>query len=105
MLILQLGLVPAESGANHMPGWRAHSYGYHGDDGNKFAGGVNAAYGPVFTTGDIVGCGVNNVTGQIFFTKNGMFLGYAFEKPATRMKLVVDDCYDMVLTRFSSPSL
>ncbi|KAL9046246.1 MAG: hypothetical protein Q9214_000873 [Letrouitia sp. 1 TL-2023] len=36
-------------------------------------------YGPTFTTGDIVGCGVNFMTGCAFFTKNGVFQGNAFK--------------------------
>ena len=47
------------------------SYGYHGDDGNKFFNGENDSYGPTFSAGDIVGCGYNTVKQEIFFTKNG----------------------------------
>ena len=57
-----------------MPGWY-QGVGYSGDDG-KDAGrlyggcGVEAiAYGPTFTVGDTVGCGIRD--NKIFFTKNG----------------------------------
>lgn len=37
---------------NRLPGWEAHSYGYHGDDGNAFQGsGTGKHYGPVYATG------------------------------------------------------
>jgi len=61
------------------PGWTRDSYGYHGDDGNKFhGGGLGRAYGPGFGAGDVVGCGLNYHNNKVFFTKNGQFLGTAF---------------------------
>jgi hypothetical protein len=36
------------------------------------------AYGPTFTTGDVIGCGLNLVDGSCFYTKNGHHLGIAF---------------------------
>ena len=35
-------------------------------------------YGPMFTTGDVVGAGLHTETNEIFFTKNGEWLGVAF---------------------------
>lgn len=35
-------------------------------------------YGPTFTTGDVVGAGLHTETNDIFFTKNGEWLGVAF---------------------------
>lgn len=34
--------------------------------------------GPPYTGGDIVGCGINFYTNEVFFTKNGTNLGIAF---------------------------
>ncbi len=49
--------------------WERGSYGYHGDDGNKFDGnGKGESYGPKFTKGDTVGGGYNLLTQEIFFT-------------------------------------
>lgn len=62
-----------------MLGWDKHSYGYHGDDGHSFcSSGTGQPYGPTFTTGDIIGCGVDLVHNQCFYTKNGTHLGTAF---------------------------
>ena len=63
-----------------MPGWKAGSVGYHGDDGVMFlgsAGGYSKTDGKTFGTGDIVGCGVNfgsQGTHAVFFTLNGEVL-------------------------------
>ena len=47
-----IGFAASEVELNRLPGWDAHSYGYHGDDGNAFKGsGKGYAYGPTFTTG------------------------------------------------------
>lgn len=63
-----------------LKGWDKQSYGYHGDDGNSFCSSGNGQpYGPTFTTGDIIGCGVNLVDNTCFYTKNGHHLGIAFK--------------------------
>lgn len=63
-----------------MPGWDSQSYGYHGDDGGIFhaAGSMIKEYGSHFGVGDTIGCGVDYPKQAIFFTLNGVFLGYAF---------------------------
>lgn len=60
------------------PGTDNNSYGYSGEDG-KFLHATTRrdAYGPTFTTNDIVGGGINFSTQEMFFTKNGKFLGTA----------------------------
>ena len=81
-------------------GWQNGSWGYHGDDGSKYwfdhshfssqsssdslqsnmqmKGSCSDKYGPSFTVGDVIGCGVNNITKEMFFTKNGFMIGVAF---------------------------
>lgn len=49
--------------------WEPNSYGYHGDDGNKFHNsGKGEEYGPKYGTGDIVGAGMHFGKQEIFFT-------------------------------------
>ncbi|XP_063994191.1 ran-binding protein 9 isoform X2 [Diachasmimorpha longicaudata] len=74
-----IGLSAHGVNVNRLPGWDKHSYGYHGDDGHSFcSSGTGQPYGPTFTTGDIIGCGVNLVDNTAFYTKNGHHLGVAF---------------------------
>lgn len=64
-----------------MPGWESGSFGYHGDDGLVFqqSGQPGNKYGPKYSTGDTVGCCWDMVEGFVFFTRNGEFLGRAFD--------------------------
>lgn len=76
-----VGLSPPNFKLTRQVGTRALSFGYRGDDGRKFSGssgGRGEPYGPFFNTGDVVGCGVNFYTGEVFFAKNGRSLGPAF---------------------------
>lgn len=38
-------------------------------------GGMGEAYGPTFGAGDVIGVGLDNASNNIFFTKNGRYLG------------------------------
>ncbi|KAG8191531.1 hypothetical protein JTE90_019595 [Oedothorax gibbosus] len=74
-----VGLSAQGVNMNRLPGWDKHSYGYHGDDGHSFcSSGTGQPYGPTFTTGDVIGCGVNLIDNTCFYTKNGHHLGIAF---------------------------
>ncbi|KAI9235103.1 MAG: hypothetical protein BYD32DRAFT_384790 [Podila humilis] len=76
-----IGIGVCNSGValDRLPGWEPQSWGYHGDDGNSFGGcGNGRPFGPVFTTGDTIGCGVNFRDMSLFYTKNGAYLGVAF---------------------------
>uniref|UniRef100_A0A7E4W5N9 B30.2/SPRY domain-containing protein n=1 Tax=Panagrellus redivivus TaxID=6233 RepID=A0A7E4W5N9_PANRE len=74
---LGIGIMEKSIELARLPGWDPNSYGYHGDDGNFFsASGKGRPYGPKFGVDDTIGCGVNFVTRQVFFTKNGTNLGY-----------------------------
>ncbi|KAE8749592.1 hypothetical protein FOCC_FOCC003580 [Frankliniella occidentalis] len=74
-----IGLSGQGVNMNRLPGWDKHSYGYHGDDGHSFcSSGSGQPYGPTFTTGDVIGCGVNLIDNTCFYTKNGHNLGIAF---------------------------
>jgi len=74
-----------------MPGWDRHSFGYHGDDGRLYHNTAFLPDGslprwPTFGVGDTVGCGLDYRNDGIFFTRNGVFLGYAFELDDTAPK-------------------
>jgi SPRY domain len=65
---------------HRMPGWDQNSYGYHGDDGGIFHGNGSMIqqYNRTFGVNDTIGCGIDYIQNSIFFTLNGVFLGYAF---------------------------
>lgn len=49
--------------------WEVNSCGYHGDDGLLYRGqGKGEPFGPTYTSGDIVGGGINYATQEFFFT-------------------------------------
>ncbi|KAK0622650.1 ankyrin repeat-containing domain protein [Immersiella caudata] len=60
-----------------MPGW-GRGWGYHGDDGKAFTSGARGVeYGPMYSNGDRIGCGIVMSTGTIYYTKNGGYMGIA----------------------------
>ncbi|ORZ01158.1 concanavalin A-like lectin/glucanase domain-containing protein [Syncephalastrum racemosum] len=74
-----IGFCSPENELDRLPGWDQNSWGYHGDDGHSFEGsGTGKTFGPCFTTGDTVGCGINMADNSAFYTKNGTMLGTAF---------------------------
>eukprot|EP00210_Caulerpa_lentillifera_P006272 g5991.t1 len=74
-----IGFADGEFKLQRQPGWEPRSYGYHGDDGKKFATSESGSiYGPKFGTNDVIGAGIHLENRQMFFTKNGTLLGIAF---------------------------
>src|SRR4051794_36493110 len=60
-------------------GWESSSWGYH-NDGQFFCCSENGElYGPSFTADDIIGCFLNFRNNTVFYTKNGVNLGIAFQ--------------------------
>lgn len=84
--------------SDRMPGWNRNAIGYHADDGRLFhQDGHGRPFGPLCTTGDRMGCGVDfdsdagygNV--NVFFTKNGQLIG-----DPVKMKRPVYGLYPLV---------
>jgi hypothetical protein len=81
-----VGLSSARFNLSRQVGTLDESLGFRGEDGRKFGGNARGAiYGPFFSTGDVIGCGYNFLTRDVFFTKNGRSLGVAFSKVAGRL--------------------
>ena len=72
-----IGIGTKDASLGRLPGWEAHSWGLHGDDGHVyFSGGERGKpYTAPFVLDDTVGCGVNFRTNTLFFTKNGEAIG------------------------------
>ncbi|KAI8076444.1 concanavalin A-like lectin/glucanase domain-containing protein [Gilbertella persicaria] len=80
-VVMAIGLATKPYPIFRMPGWNKFSVGYHSDDGHKFCDDATGgqSYGPSWKIGDTVGCGYCPETGNVFFTLNGQWLGYAFQ--------------------------
>ncbi|MCJ1350302.1 MAG: hypothetical protein MMC33_000283 [Icmadophila ericetorum] len=78
--MIGVGFSGPKASLEKLPGWEPESWAYHGDDGKSFCcHSTGKSYGPTFGTGDVVGCGINFMTGSAFFTKNGVSQGIAFK--------------------------
>lgn len=77
---IAIGFTTESFKMRRQPGWEANSYGYHGDDGLLYRGhGKGETFGPTFTTGDVVGGGINYASEGVFFTKNGHVVGTVYK--------------------------
>lgn len=73
---IAIGIGTGSVSLNRLPGWESQSIGWHGDDGFIFVGSGNGApFGPCYSTGDTVGCGIDFVNERIFFTRNAVVVG------------------------------
>lgn len=73
---VSIGFTDQDFRKDRQPGWEPNTFGYHGDDGRVFHNsGFGTPFGPTYTTGDTVGAGINNASQDVFFTKNGEFIG------------------------------
>ncbi|KAI1825476.1 ankyrin repeat-containing domain protein [Xylaria intraflava] len=73
-----VGFCDEKANLDDMLGCQEGTWGYHGDDGNVFAGNSDGnPYGPKYGEGSVVGCGVNFGEGTAFYTHNGEVIGRA----------------------------
>ncbi|KAG9757778.1 purine and uridine phosphorylase, partial [Aureobasidium melanogenum] len=69
--LVAIGLCNGISSKTGMPGWKAGSWAYHGDDGKKFgANGEGERYNETYDTGDTICCGIDFNSNIITFYKN-----------------------------------
>lgn len=75
-----VGLTSEDYSLSKHIGREAKSFGYYSEDGRKYRNGDSGGepYGTPFSSTEVVGCGFNTITREIFFTKNGTYLGVAF---------------------------
>ncbi|KAF5311882.1 hypothetical protein D9619_003081 [Psilocybe cf. subviscida] len=65
---------------SRLPGWEPNSWGYYGEDGSARSTDRSATtYSGAFGAGDVIGCGIDFTTNQLFYTKNGTLIGPVFE--------------------------
>jgi Ran-binding protein 9/10 len=84
-----IGFSSKEVSLSKPPGWEQQSWAYHGDDGHSYCCQSSGKhYGPPYTAGDVIGCGINFRTGCAFFTKNGDNLGRSY-----RSELISSKCH------------
>jgi SAM-dependent methyltransferase len=74
---ISIGLAPQGFPHHLSTGKDQYSYGFR-SDGVKIHSGQSCLYGSTFKQGDVIGCGMEIITGSLYFTRNGKFLGFAF---------------------------
>ncbi|KAA3672138.1 uncharacterized protein DEA37_0014248, partial [Paragonimus westermani] len=77
---VSVGVVTKSSNLTKLPGCEHSSFGYH-NDGSVYHGSSSSGlkFGPRIVENDTVGCGIDFMSRSLFFTRNGIFLGKAFE--------------------------
>lgn len=74
--IIGVGLCHEASHMTGMPGWEKGSWAYHGDDGVLYLQGDQVTHSSGnYGTGDVIGCGFDMDSDELFFTKNGTRIG------------------------------
>ena len=85
-------------------GWDINSYGLHSDDGKIFHNNFSEYFTESFGENDYIGCGLfyNGDNYDIFYTKNGKFLGYAFKDIQTQnfFAVIGVDCKNKIKVNF-----
>ncbi|KAL7057712.1 hypothetical protein AAHC03_016889 [Spirometra sp. Aus1] len=78
--VVSIGISTKRFGLSKLPGLDSNSFGYH-SDGSIYNGSQSNSikFGPTFSESDTIGCGVDLIKKSLFFTRNGIFLGKAFE--------------------------
>lgn len=67
---------PSETDSSAHLGWFPSSYGFHADIGCAFhASGTGAAFSTRWKEGDVIGCGIDFIRSEVFYTLNGEWLG------------------------------
>ncbi|CAG8544251.1 13042_t:CDS:2 [Acaulospora morrowiae] len=79
MNLIGIGIGRKASYINRQTGWEQSTIGYHGDDGLVFLeiGIGGNPYGPLYCSGDTIGCCLNYYDRTVSYTKNGINLGIA----------------------------
>lgn len=74
-----IGFGHAISHLGSMVGWEWDSLGIHADDARLYCSSTKGSklddYTPPFSTGDVIGCGLDFVKRECFFTSNGEYIG------------------------------
>ncbi|KZS90271.1 SPRY-domain-containing protein [Sistotremastrum niveocremeum HHB9708] len=84
---ISIGFSARDVRLTRLPGWESQSWGYHGDDGQVFTGGSELPFGKKFTTGDVIGCGIDFTTHRAFYTKGGVFINSVFNDVGAKAEI------------------
>lgn len=72
---IEIGIATDELNYTKNVGYEENCIGYRGNNGKLYEQNYGRAYGATFGKDDVVGCGFNLQTNNVFFTKNGVIIG------------------------------
>ncbi|GBB98296.1 hypothetical protein RclHR1_31920001 [Rhizophagus clarus] len=76
---ITIGLATKPNPCFRIPGLNLYSINYHSINGKKFNNNnIGIEYRPEWKVEDIISCGYYSDSSEVFFTRNGDFLGEAF---------------------------
>ncbi|KEG12676.1 ubiquitin-protein ligase [Trypanosoma grayi] len=88
-----VGVGPSDYSVSRLPGWDSESYALQGEEGTLYEGNtLGRPIGCTFSIGDVMGCGWNTETKEIYWTKNGKDIVASVQVPQQSLYPLIGLC-------------